>query len=293
MLHRACPLCLTDRPAPFLSAGDVWFGHPGTFTIVRCGACTALYTSPAVPPEEIGRYYPSDYAAHAADRPDAAQRRGSLRRRGRDPWDDLPRIGRMRLLDFGCGSGAYLLRRREAGWSVTGVEPSHDAVVAARSRGLEVIEGSVPGVDLSDRTFDVITLLGVVACLPDPLTTLRALRERLADEGMIIVSTDNADAAAANWFGPDWPGWDLPRHYVHFTEATLTDTLHRAGFAHVRIVGKRRTSRWRAAARARYASTGKRRWRFMARHRDLCSVMSRVLSRGRRADEIVAIAHAR
>jgi SAM-dependent methyltransferase len=230
-------------------------------------------------------FYPADYSAHAPSR--AATQRPS--RRHRDPWDDLPEIGSKRLLDFGCGSGAYLLRQKERGWTVTGVEPSSDAVGAARRQRLNVIEGTIPGVEFPDGAFDVITVMAVIGCVPDPLATLRVLHRLLAPGGRIVFSVHNAGSRAAELFGPHWQGWDLPRQQTHFTSTTLKAMIQTAGFALPTIIPRRRTSRWRASARARAASTGGLNWKLMAASRNLCSALATIYSRGDRCDELIAV----
>jgi len=286
MVTRPCPLCGRAECQPYLTTGDTTFGFAGTFQVVRCPACTMLYTNPQVAPEDLHAFYPPDYSAHASDRAHTQKKHP----RGRDPWDVLPEVGQKRLLDVGCGSGAYLLRQQDAGWRVFGVEPSTRAVLAARALGLEVIEGAIPGAKLPQEQFEVITMLGVLDHLPEPAATLRALRGMTAPQGRLIVSVPNAASAAAALFGADWPGWDLPRHQNHFAPMTLRQLIQRAGFDQVRLLWKRRTKRWQEGARLRRAATGALGWKLLARSRTLCSYLAALRSRGERSDEIVAVA---
>ncbi|MBN2562154.1 MAG: class I SAM-dependent methyltransferase [Phycisphaerae bacterium] len=286
LLTRPCPLCKQTDYEAYLTAGDTTFGFPGTFHVVRCRLCTMLFTNPQVAPEDLPAYYPKDYAAHVPER--AVGQRSNAR--GRDAWDRLPEIGRKRLLDVGCGSGAYMLRKKVAGWTVYGVDPAEGAVLAARRQGLQVVRGAIPGVALPEREFEVITMLAVLDHVPDPLATVRDLRRRLASGGRLIVSVPNAESAAARLFGADWPGWDLPRHQNHFTAATLTEILRHGGFADVELHWKRRTTRWQRGARLRARSDKTVIWRLLARSRNLCSALARLRSRGTSSDEIVAVA---
>jgi SAM-dependent methyltransferase len=285
-IFRPCPLCGQRDAEPYLTAGDTVFGFSGVFHVVRCRGCTMLWTNPQVAPEHLGAFYPRDYSAHAPDRAEKHQ----ARPRSPDPWDRLPEVGRRRLLDVGCGSGAYILRQQRRGWQVWGVEPSDSAVLAAKDHGLRVVQGVIPGAVLPEEEFEAITMLGVLDHVPEPLTTLLTLRERLADEGVLIASVPNAASAAAGVFGADWPGWDLPRHQNHFTPDTLVEMLHRAGFARTEVYWKRRTSRWRQGARSRTAARGGIFWRLMAGSRNLCGLAARILSRGGRSDEMVVVA---
>lgn len=242
-----------------------------------------LYTNPQVPPSELWRFYPPTYAAHQGL--DAPHRR----MRHKDVWDRLEPRGQNRLLDVGCGDGGYLLRQRSRGWTVTGIEPSASAVAVARQRGLEVFEGVLPGVDLAGRQFDVITLLGVLDHVPEPQRTLEAVRELLSPGGIVVISVPNAESAAARVFGEAWPGWDLPRHQNHFTPDTLRQMLQRAGLSPVEMHGRRRPSRWRQGARIKSSRETSHCWKWLARSKPLCRLVSLILSGRSGQDEIVSI----
>ncbi len=259
------------------------------------------YTQPAVAVEDIGQFYPEEYAAHApesqapADSATAGantlgQNKSSERESRKDPWDRIELAGERRLLDLGCGSGGYLLRMKSHGWNVLGIEPSPRAAEAAMAAGLEVMEGAIPGVDLGSRMFEVVTLLASLPCMPTPMETLSILRNHLTPGGRLIVSVHNTASAAAGLFGGDWQGWDLPRQYNHFTPDSLRRMLDRAGFTAIQIEGRRRTSRWRHSARRRAEREGGMGWRWLSKSRNLCSLMSALMGRGERADELVAAA---
>lgn len=279
-LPRACPLCSATGASTVFSGRDTVYETPGQWEVVRCQSCTLLFTHPAASMDDVRRHYPSSYSAHASA---GAHRR----RRLRDPWDRVAPFGEERLLDVGCGSGGYLARMRERGWKCVGVEPSPAAVAAARSAGLEVVQGVLPGANVAGP-FEVAVMLGVVGCLPDPLATLRAVRDLLVPGGRIIVSEHNAASAAAVRFGPAWQGWDLPRHYTHLTPKTMTALLEHAGFQHIRLSWRRRSSRWRHSANALLRTQrGSRLTEWIARSRLFASWMSALHGHGSRSDEII------
>lgn len=284
MVERPCPLCAAQTFKAFLLAPDTVFGFPGQFRIVRCVACNMLYTHPQVDPRDITAFYPGHYAAHA---PDRATRH---RRSRRNPWDHLPPIGRKRLLDVGCASGAYLLRQQDQGWTVMGIEPSTRAVRAARELGLNVIEGMIPFVDMPEQRFDVITVLSVLDHVPEPLTALRLLREHLESSGRLIVLVPNAASLAARILGAAWAGWDLPRHQNHFTAQTLANMLERAGFKNIHLTGVRRPSRWRHVPLGLDNRTTNSTGRRLARTRLISGVLSSLARWMGQPDEILATA---
>ncbi len=246
-----------------------------------------LYTRPQIAPEDMAAFYPAAYSAHAPDR--AA--RHAVRRRGGDPWDADPPHEGAALLDVGCGSGAYLLRQQARGWVVAGIEPSRRAVDAAQRMGLHDVRCcELAGAELPSGAFHLVTLLGVLDHIAEPLPALRALCASCAPGGRCVVTVPNAAGAAARLFGASWPGWDLPRHQNHFATGTLRRLLEEAGFINVTVTGKRRTSHWRRAARIHADAIASRWWVLVARSRNLAGIVSRIQARGEMSDDLVAVA---
>ena len=89
-----------------------------------------------------------------------------------------------RVVDLGCGSGAFtdVLRRR--GYSCAGVDLSPKLIAIARSKfpNIEFIEGDVEHLPFTDGSFDGVLLSGLIHHLPDPsrcaTEVLRILRPR-------------------------------------------------------------------------------------------------------------------
>ena len=217
-------------PAPSHGTG-LWFA------VVRCETCGITYTNPRPTPGTIHRYYPADYRPHR--RPGKMQQTRTVRplwgrlfgrpcneRRGALPW---PKPGR--LLDFGCGGGAFLKRMSDQGWQVTGLDASVGAGRAVQEElGLKVLTGSLPHPDLLPCSFDVVTMWQSLEHVHRPLTALREAYQLLVPGGKLIVATPNIESLPFYWFGPAWFGLDLPRHLTHFTPKTLRSMLETAGF---------------------------------------------------------------
>jgi SAM-dependent methyltransferase len=60
------------------------------------------------------------------------------------------------ILDLGCGDGQLSARIAASGASVVGLDASPQMAAAARSRGIEVHEGSAESMPFADRTFDAV-----------------------------------------------------------------------------------------------------------------------------------------
>jgi SAM-dependent methyltransferase len=201
---------------------------------VRCAACGLLYRNPGVRPERLGDLYAGRYSRflggdYATDR----------RRRYRLVMDAHAPLfadgaGR-RLLDFGCGTGLFLELAHERGFDGYGVDLSRDSVEQARGRpgGAHAHFGSPADVpEIAAGGFDVVTMWSVLAHLATPVEDLTLLRSLLADDGVLLVLTVNANSLLLKANGPRWGGF-TPNHLKFYSPATLPLLLRRAGFAAV------------------------------------------------------------
>ena len=135
-----------------------------------------------------------------------------------------------KVLEVGAYCGVFMDEAKKAGWDIVGIEPSRWASDIARSRGHNVMQGT-----LADRaggieeTFDTIVLWDVIEHLEDPVTDLRLIRSKLRDDGTLCVSTINMDGWFAQLLGRRWP-WIMHMHLYYFTTRSLVEVLNRAGF---------------------------------------------------------------
>jgi len=118
-------------------------------------------------------------------------------------WDDerrfqylKPVLSNKRLLDFGCGTGGFLLRAQSVAAMAHGVELETRLSRHYKNRGLTVFQNlsDVPN-DIGMEGYDIITMFHVLEHIPDPKSILVELSDMLADSGQIIVEVPNADDA--------------------------------------------------------------------------------------------------
>ncbi len=231
----ACPLCDGARCVPLLEAADP--RRTGMrFLVVRCDRCDFVYTNPRPDADSILAFYDDpgrnqlDLPTPRVSRGDAMCRRLARRRAGR-------------LLDFGCGDGAFLAEMQRRGWEVAGLDTDEDAVERAiELHGLPVELGTLPNPHWNASRFDAITMRQSLEHVHRPLDTLREACQLLTPSGVLMVSVPNFDSLAAGWFGPDWYALDLPRHLSHFTPRTLHAILKKAGFDRIEIRADRHAS---------------------------------------------------
>ena len=142
-------------------------------------------------------------------------------------WLDSARRGR--LLDVGCGSGELLVRMRDLGWQIAGVELDPEGARAARQRtGGAPIFSSLD--EVSECDYDAVVLDHVLEHLADAPGTLRACHRALRPGGRLALATPNPTSAARERFGASWLHWDPPRHLELRGERALRQLVESCGF---------------------------------------------------------------
>jgi 2-polyprenyl-6-hydroxyphenyl methylase/3-demethylubiquinone-9 3-methyltransferase len=98
-------------------------------------------------------------------------------------------------LDVGCGAGLLAEPLARLGAKVTGIDAAPEVIAVARehaaARGLD-IDYRVSAVEALEGQFDLVTCMEVVEHVADPAAFLASLAQRLAPDGLLILSTPNA-----------------------------------------------------------------------------------------------------
>jgi len=188
-----------------------------------CPACKVGFAHPA---GSAGDYYPEYYGELGPFSRALQERWLSAKRRRIESL-----VPRGRVLDFGCGSGAFLRVLQEAGWDVRGVEPME----AARARLCAPLRGKVhPSLEAAEEEglrFDAVTLWHSLEHVPDPGGALRRLGGLLRGGGALYAAVPNFESLERRIGGTQWFSLDIPRHRTHFTPEGLARALSDAGFA--------------------------------------------------------------
>jgi SAM-dependent methyltransferase len=101
-----------------------------------------------------------------------------------------------KVLDIGCGSGEFIAYAITKGFDAVGIEPSKEAVEAAKLRGLRAyccdLEGFVRNYELNtEKIFDVVVMLYVLEHVPDPVNIINLVKEILMTNGVLCVRVPN------------------------------------------------------------------------------------------------------
>jgi len=158
--------------------------------------------------------------------------------------EDLNQLnGSKKLFDLGCGNGAVARKLIEAGYQVTGVDPSQEGIrQAAGIPGARLEVGSSED-DLRERygTFPLVVSLEVVEHVFAPRTFARRAFDLLEPGGTAIISTPyhgymkNLLLALSGHMDEHFTAlWDNG-HIKFWSRKTLTRLLEEAGFRDIQF----------------------------------------------------------
>ncbi len=230
-----CPVCQGKLFDLKFQAVDHFLSGE-TFPVVECRDCKMLLTGDLPAPDRLPLYYDSsDYISHSntssglVNRMYHTARSLMLRHKFQIISKNLG-IKSGSLLDIGAGTGHFLNYMQAKGWKITGVEPGANArSFAHQTWGIPLLE-TEHLFSLPHGSFDAITLWHVLEHLPDPNSYLKAAAQLLKPEGKLFIAIPNPGSWDANWYGPYWAAWDLPRHLAHYHPTHLAQLVQKHDF---------------------------------------------------------------
>ncbi|HVR85526.1 MAG TPA: class I SAM-dependent methyltransferase [Planctomycetota bacterium] len=251
MEHASCGACGADDAFLLFETPDTRNPSSGEiFPVGRCRRCGHAYVLERPTVGEISRYYPADYTEHR--RTDLPSKRTNSRRHRHvriSPGD--------RILDVGCGSGYDLLRLKDRGAALFGVERNPQAAASARANGITVFHGSAEAADFPDRHFHQVTMNHCLEHFHDPRAVLTNIRRMTHPDGAIHLTFPTAQGAAFSMFRRHWYHLDVPRHLHFFTHDSFVRLAKESG---LRVVHRACTSGTRGFRHSVGAALGGERW---------------------------------
>lgn len=196
--------------------------------ILRCGNCGFVLTSPQFRPEDYFRIYEN----LTVDTGNAGRERAGRLRFNRLGALVRQHVAGGRLLDLGCGNGAFL-REMEDFVSV-GFEPRRGATTGTE----DLIAGDfieychAEGGDAAG-TFDAVTAWDVLEHLPALDSYLAKVNRLLKKDGMFFATLPDIESAAARLSGRRW-NCILLEHLWYFSPRTFQRYVARFGFTVVK-----------------------------------------------------------
>ncbi len=228
-----CLLCSSPDIEAWTTAQDAeYLTSMDRFSLYRCRTCDVLFIHP-VPLNRLQEIYPANYYSFVSQKKSLA--------RDLKEWLDARMFRRilreipgtsLRVLDVGGGSGWELniVRNADARVKVTQVvDMDEGAAGHARANGHEYFCGRIEEYKTT-QVFDLALALNLIEHVDDPLTILQKLRSMLAPDGRILIKTPNFRSLDERLFRHhNWAGYHCPRHWVIFTQESLSRLAAQAG----------------------------------------------------------------
>lgn len=240
-MAESCRICGGGEELTFYEVREMMFGTREPFRYFQCGACGCLQIAEI--PEDLSKYYPDGYYAHAASSVARSGVRAALRKtRNRYVFFREGLLGRVlsslspypyphvhrwlsrngltrdsRILDVGCGSGLFLYDLAVQGYrNLLGADPfiaediDHDGLVRVVKAPVHAIEGK----------FDLVMLHHALEHIPDQIGTLREVARLLAPAGECLIRIPVVSSFAWEHYREHWAQVDAPRHlFLHSIES--------------------------------------------------------------------------
>lgn len=242
----SCPVCHSpDRTEYIRFEATLQFDH--------CRICDTVYKvieAPEVKPDAT-LYEGVYHVRHRGKRWAHRVRKASRQITDASQFSEIKRF-----LDVGCSVGYMIAAAERLGMQGAGTDISHDAVAAARARGLDARQGGLEAIPFDDQSFDLVCLRHVLEHTPRPARALAEVRRVLRPGGVALIAVPDLhywkgdrQRQTYRYFRPD----DLGRqHYVYYSESSLERLLEQHGF-HV-------LSRSKAIYRSKLAGKGPAHW---------------------------------
>jgi hypothetical protein len=241
-----CRICQSASNHQIYQVQEMMFGTREVFDYFLCSNCGCLQI--AIVPNELGRFYPSNYYSLGSDTPNGVNPEKQFGKRflqrllinnalfGRGyklskiagyfvdmprEWHEIAELlkacsvrnRRASFLDIGCGSHSWWLRSLDSiGFkNLTGVDPNiaNDLI----DGNIRVFKSSAD--DINGK-FDVITLHHSLEHIQDQFGALCSARDHMAPKGFLVVRIPTVSSMVWEQYKEDWVELDAPRHlYLH------------------------------------------------------------------------------
>ncbi len=186
--------------------------------LLICRVCRHIFWDSFPSAEEVSAYYEASYTAH--------HRQDAIQEAGRAYYREHAHIllaltqraaEETSVLDFGCSYPAFLEEAKSVGFQRTvGVEPSADIIS-------DVVELIRPHdvVGLENDSFDIIRFSHVLEHLPDPVSTLRLVVDKVKPGGLVYVTQPSFPVLKCKKGGPPPDLAIYPEHLHFFSPISL------------------------------------------------------------------------
>ncbi|MBU0952736.1 MAG: methyltransferase domain-containing protein [Elusimicrobia bacterium] len=219
----------------------------GDYKYVRCKQCGLVYKNPRVPEEEWISSLKESARENAGEIFLEAEKELFADIISKIDKKRAPAAVNIKLLDIGCGYGAFLaLARLRKGWDVAGTEMGIQAANFVRNvYGVNVYQKNIQDMNIRDKEYDIVTLFGVLDFFYDPVNELVEIKRIIKADGLLVMRLNNG-LWHLNLTRFAWPLVFLKLfpavlHLYVFTPKSVKKMLEKAGFESIEIYNSKFT----------------------------------------------------
>jgi SAM-dependent methyltransferase len=200
------------RESGFQLTPEAWgrIQEQSLVALKRCAACGFAFFDPSLAGNEVFYKELERSGYFAPNRPEFFR-----------TVEFAKRNGLHRVLDIGCGSGAFLDLARQAGCETFGLELNSAAAAKARAKAHRIFSVSLEQLIDAGSTggFDLITLFQVLEHLANPVAVLKKATSMLKNGGYVAIAVPSEEGVLrlSPWDPSQWP----PHHVSRWRRADL------------------------------------------------------------------------
>jgi 2-polyprenyl-3-methyl-5-hydroxy-6-metoxy-1,4-benzoquinol methylase len=140
-------------------------------------------------------------------------------------------LANKKVLDIGCFTGDFLKLLKQKKADVYGVELQKEAVqIANKKFPGKIYQADVTSFKFPQKKYDIVTLLGLIEHVPDPLPLIKRSYQLLNKNGILMIQTPNSASFLAKTMQKYWPPYTPIEHVHLFSRDGLENTLKKNGF---------------------------------------------------------------
>ena len=230
--QNSCPACGSNKAIPYLEVKD-HFLTGEVFQLLKCSDCELIYTTPRPDKDKIGNYYKSeDYVSHSSTKKGIVNsiynvvRNYTLNQKVKLVQS---LVEGKELLDVGAGTGHFLKRAQDNGFSVLGLEPDPDARNVGKDQLQVELKDLSELYSLSKKNYDALTMWHVLEHVYDLKSDTEQFISLIKSGGVFIIAVPNYTSYDAEYYKEFWAAYDVPRHLYHFSPASIIPFVEQFG----------------------------------------------------------------
>lgn len=209
MEESVCRICGRRNKNKTYTVKEMMYGTREEFDYFVCSSCNCMQIAKV--PEDLGKYYSSHYY--------------SLSEREIPKFEGKADVEN-KVLDVGCGSGAWLLEWAGRGCgNLYGCDPFIEEDIRYGDR-VYIKKCDISGME---GKFDFIRFGDSFEHIANPLETLECVKEILCRDGRCEIHIPVFPNAAWDTFGTCWYQLDAPRHIFLHSEESMRYLCERCG----------------------------------------------------------------